>query len=871
MGKLSKLTPIISIFFFIYHIIITVSSSTPPRYIAVEDITLDCGSETSGKSKGMDGRYWSGDFQSKFFPKEEHNLKSVTSQTPEEFTDIKAPYTTARISYSQFTYVFPLTVGPKFKSEDNFTVKAGSFTLLRNFSAASNHGYTGQNEIVKEFCIYVDEVNKKLNITFDPFSDTTSSNFYAFINGIEIVSMPKDLYYSPEGQTQSEKIPPYVGESLRFCINYNMALQMVFRINVGGSLILPAEDTGFFREWSTDICYFEDEGVFLHSPSLVPNYSKIENYTAPDDVYRSAMTSHHLDCRLPVDSGFNYLVRLHFCEIDLNISLISQRSFSIDIDHKSSAEDDADVIWWTGNRDTTIYKDYVVLSKEEKVEDNNKFHLIYFLSKDDRNDGNFDDVAIRTFKVGLPSKHSLRKSLIGKPVKSVHHLMDRIDKYKQVEEDQQLERNLARPSLAMVNSTLPASSANDPKTNKTIFLAIGSSLGFLVVLTSLSYMVQLMKFTCWRDPYRGKSQRAKALSLPEEQCRHFSLSEIRTATNNFHKELIIGQGGFGNVYKGLLDEGTLIVAIKHLNPESQQGAREFKTEIRMLSQLRHVHLVSLIGYCIDEGEMILFYDYMRNGTLSVRLFDTNNDPLTWKQRLEICLGAACGLHYLHTGMKNPIIHRDLKTTSILLDEKWVSKVSDFGLSKMGLNNTAVSTLVKGTWGYLDPDYARRQQLTNKFDVYSFGVVMFEVLCGRKALNTKLEHEQWHLANWARKCIEKGTIDQIIDPCLKGKIAPECFKVYVEVAESCVRDQGIQRPKMNDVMEKLEFAFELQQNADAAHGQEEINPSGVISYQDVLSFRVVEPVLESDSCIELTTSNSESTNPSLDSDGITSTV
>ncbi|XP_050262114.1 receptor-like protein kinase FERONIA [Quercus robur] len=847
MGKLSKLPPIISIFcifFFIYHIIITVSSSTPPRYIAVEDITLDCGSETSGKSKGMDGRYWSGDFQSKFFPKEEHNLKSVTSQTPEESTAIKAPYTTARASYSQFTYVFPLTVGPKFvrlhfypasysgfqESQDNFTVKAGSFTLLRHFST-SNQGDTVQKKIVKEFCICVDEINKKLNITFVPFSDTTSSNFYAFINGIEIVSMPKDLYYSPEGQTQSEKIPSYVGESLRFYINYNMALQMDFRLNVGGSLILPAEDTGFFREWSEDInyfvheSYFNGESVVLHYPSLMPNYSKIENYTAPDYVYRSARTGYQsLLWELPVDSGFNYLVRLHFCEIDLNISHSSQSSLRIDIDYKS-AEDDADVIWWAGNRDTPIYKDYVVrLSKEEKVEDNNKFLPIHIYSYDD-----YSPIlnGVEVFKLINPEGP---------------------------------EHNLARPS--------PASSANDPKTNKTIFLAIGS-LGFLVVLTSLSYMVQLMKFTCWRDPYRGMSQRAKALSLPEEPCRHFSLNEIRTATNNFHKELIIGQGGFGNVYKGLLDEGTLTVAIKRLNPDSQQGTREFKTEIKMLSQLRHVHLVSLIGYCIDEGEMILVYDYMRNGTLSARLFDTNNDPLTWKQRLEICLGAARGLHYLHTGMKNPIIHRDVKTTNILLDEKWVPKVSDFGLSKMGLNNTAVSTLVKGTWGYLDPDYARRQQLTDKSDVYSFGVVMFEVLCGRKALNTKLEHEQWHLANWARKCIEKGTIDQIIDPYLKGKIAPECFKVYVEVAESCVRDQGIQRPKMNDVMEKLEFAFELQQNADAA--QEEINPSGVISYQDVLSFHVVEPVLESDSCIELTTSNSELTNPSLDSDGITSTV
>ena len=212
-------------------------------------------------------------------------------------------------------------------------------------------------------------------------------------------------------------------------------------------------------------------------------------------------------------------------------------------------------------------------------------------------------------------------------------------------------------------------------------------------------------------------------------------------------------------------------------------------------------------------------------------------------------------------MKNPIIHRDVKAANILLDDKMGSKVSDFGLSKMGLNQTAVSTVVKGTWGYLDPDYARRHQVTDKSDVYSFGVVLFEVLSGRKALDQKLDEEQLHLANWARKCIEKGTIYEIIDPYLKGKIAPECFKVYVEVAENCVRDQGIERPTMNDVMERLEFALELQQNADAA--QEEINPSGDFTYQEVLSFRVsdctIGPVLESDTSY-----------PSLDSESVTGT-
>lgn len=314
------------------------------------------------------------------------------------------------------------------------------------------------------------------------------------------------------------------------------------------------------------------------------------------------------------------------------------------------------------------------------------------------------------------------------------------------------------------------------------------------------------------DVYKSKSTNIKSSFPFEEFCRHFSLAEIRTATNNFDDAFIIGMRNYyTKVYKGYIDGGERVVAIKRMNPERiskldlPKKMRKLEIEIETLSQLHHHHLVSLVGYCNDKNEMILVYDYMINGSLCYHLYGTNNNPLPWKQRLLICIDAAKGLQYLHSGNeKQKIIHRNVKTANILLDERWVAKVSDFGLSRMG--KTTNCEMVVGTTGILAPEYAMHGELTEKSDVYLFGAVLFEVLCARPVDDDLIEEVE--------KYSRDDSIDQIIDPYLIGYIASNCLKEFVTTALSCCRDNGTERPTMGHIVESLQFALKLQENADA---------------------------------------------------------
>ena len=251
----------------------------------------------------------------------------------------------------------------------------------------------------------------------------------------------------------------------------------------------------------------------------------------------------------------------------------------------------------------------------------------------------------------------------------------------------------------------------------------------------------------------------------------------------------------------------------------RRACDDLRTEVLVHCQLRHPNLIRLIGYCFeDEREWFLVYEFMVNGTLDIHLYPENPDPVPWNRRLQICVGVARGLHFLHTGLKHTIFHLGVNSRTILLSEKWEVKLSGFGISKMGppsLSKAAIgieTDTVVGTPGYIDPEYRRNLKLTDKSDVYTFGVILLALLCGRKPGDGE---EQVNLVEWARKCKREGKINEIIDPYLMGKIAPECFMVYVDIATSCVRNRGERRPTMGEVQVCLEHALELQDRADAA--------------------------------------------------------
>ncbi|KAJ7971341.1 putative Receptor-like kinase [Quillaja saponaria] len=735
-------------------------------FVPDDSILIDCGSL---KSTRVGDRVFVADNSTSYMFTTSEIILAKTNSTSIPSSIDSILYHTARIFNTSSDYKFPIKRQGRhwirlyffpFNHENynmshaKFSVSAQNITLLKDFQIES--GY-----LLREYSLNITSNN--LVLTFLPSSDS-----FAFINAIEFFSLPEELIPESARSISSQGH----NQSLR-----NQALETVARVNMGNEIVSPQNDT-LWRLWVSDFNYLKDKNLAKFESNVkAVNFTRrgpTENI-APALVYGTLTRLHsevdskfiaNMTWHFDVDPGFEYLVRFHFCDI-LNLSPGSL-VFNVYINS-----------WLVSRLDLGILTSNILgapyfMDAITKTTDNGKLNI-----------------SLGTSNIGEnPSPDAI---LNGLEIMKISN---------------------SKNSLVWDSKTT---------SKMKVGIIVGLVTGVVVVILAIAVIVFLL---CRKRKHVVHTKAEEAFAVCEMENKYsketaifsksklgysFPLVVLQEATDNFSENLVIGIGGFGKVYKGALRDGTK-VAVKRGASESQQGLAEFRTEIEMLTQFRHRHLLSLIGYCNEQNERIIIYEYMENGTLKNHLYGHDLPCLRWRQRLEICIGSARGLHYLHTGSAKAIIHRDVKSANILLDENFMAKVADFGLSKTGpeIDETHISTAVKGSFGYLDPEYLLTQQLTEKSDVYSFGVVMFEVICGRPVIDPSLPREKVNLVEWVMKCNQQGLIEEILDPPLVGQIKPDSLQKFVEIAEKCLAERGTYRPTMGDVLWNLEYALQIQE-------------------------------------------------------------
>ncbi|KAG1362387.1 Receptor-like protein kinase HERK 1 [Cocos nucifera] len=768
-------------------------------FIPTNSYFLACGS-TSNISLATDNPARNFTPDSGYLTSNSKSIPLSNAHSSSKSTDI---YATARAFTECFTYRFNLdSQGTHvlrlhfFSFTDlnhnlataRFNVSAlDRFLLLSGFSVPNT-----QTPVIKEYLLWVD--TGKLTITFIPDSNSSASSL-AFVNAIEVFTAPINLI---DNTTDPKQVPPSPGISQLA----HRALETVYRINVGGQKVTPANDT-LWRTWVPDDEYLLSEKDVSLEKSTNPQNIKYaageDREIAPASVYDTARTMNitssmvnsnpdfdfNITWSFRVTPGYSYLIRMHFCD-------------------------------FVSKTDTDLYFD-VYISGQFAYQD---------LHPADKTVSPAQPFFL-DFNSDVPTWPPRINVSIGRSSKSSTTTANAI---------------LNGLEIMKVSNTFGSLDGNlgpsQTKKNKSVHVAILISAivgGVFLIALAIAVLVLVCKRCCSKSvtkpeetpvlwaPFRTDGANSVKLSskftetiVPGaspnfKMSLHISFVEIKSATNDFDDNLVIGTGGFGKVYRGVLSDGTR-VAVKRATRGSVQGYAEFQREIILLSRIRHRHLVSLIGYCAEQSEMILVYEYMEKGPLRNYLHGFELPCLSWKQRLQICIGAARGLNYLHTGYSHNIIHRDVKSTNILLADNYLAKVSDFGLSRLGpsYGETHVSTEVKGTFGYLDPEYFRILKLTDKSDVYSFGMVLLEVLCARPVIDQTVSWDQVNLAEWALHWKRRGQLEKVIDPRLVGKINVNSLSKFCETAEKCLAEHGVERPTMADALWNLEYALQLQE-------------------------------------------------------------
>eukprot|EP00850_Spirogloea_muscicola_P007318 SM000036S13362 [mRNA] locus=s36:902277:908201:+ [translate_table: standard] len=688
------------------------------------------------------------------------------------------------------------------------TSSGSTFLLLFNYSvtqqASAQFGGDGLSvAIMEEFSLPLADSStynpNSLSITFTPVAGS-----FAFVNGIEVVPSNEDLYYQQ---------PVLASNQQPTTLLYGKALKREYRLNCGGSTVSSTSDKGF-RTWTQNDLDFLYTLQYPSYPPVNIVTAQIKNTDSPPyytplavaqsdrelgELGNDIADSINLTYIFPLEDGWSYLVR-------------------------------------------TIFSENVYANPFQRVMDVflNKVYLgqydIARLAEDGAN-----SAYVKDFVVSLPvGQGSLQLDLGISPqsmVKNVEIAGIEILKVGTV--------SLAGPGYTIISSAPPPVKVVPPpppgwhKKSSSTGAVVGGIVGGIaaaLIIATVAYIFCIRRRKQNKapplldpkssvpglfgsDPLIKKPLDGSGFGQSTQVGREFTFQELQVATTNFADDMVLGVGGFGKVFKGVLADGTK-VAVKRCSPDSHQGIAEFHTEIKLLTQLIHRHLVSLIGYCEEGVEMLLVYDFMSNGVLRSHLYGKDaalHGVLSWKQRLEICVGAARGLHYLHTGATQSIIHRDVKSTNILLDDNFVAKVADFGLSRIGpgLDESHVSTVVKGSVGYLDPEYFRRLQLTKKSDVYGFGVVLLEVICARAPINTEMPNDQLILVEWAQSHMKDGSLDQVLDPKMAGTYNWASVEKVAELALKCVSHDGSDRPPMSDVLWNLEYALSLQESDSAS--------------------------------------------------------
>ncbi|RDX65725.1 putative receptor-like protein kinase, partial [Mucuna pruriens] len=374
-------------------------------------------------------------------------------------------------------------------------------------------------------------------------------------------------------------------------------------------------------------------------------------------------------------------------------------------------------------------------------------------------------------------------------------------------------QGLLRPPVSVSSPSLPA-----PKASPSPLVADGPSqplLSIAIAVTAVAVITLIVLIVLIRQKSReldepdnfGKTC-SKTLppcatwKFPEgssSMFRKFNYKEIKKATEDF--TTIIGEGGFGTVYRAQFCDG-LVAAVKRMNRISEQGEEEFCREIELLARLHHRHLVALRGFCIKKRERFLLYEYMGNGSLKDHLHCPGKTPLSWRTRIQIVIDVANALEYLHFYCDPPLCHRDIKSSNTLLDENFVAKIADFGLAQASKDGSVcfepVNTEIRGTPGYMDPEYVITQELTEKSDIYSFGVLLLEIVTGRRAIQ-----DNKNLVEWAQPYMESETrLLELVDPNVRESFDLDQLQTVISIVAWCTHREGRARPSIKQVLRLL---------------------------------------------------------------------